>query len=128
MKSLISFIKNRNNLIKIGFCMFIICYFFLFFHYHFYEMEVTKVKNITPNHYNHLIKTYGEIKDYSKYKDYHFFSLEDENKSINVVIFSIENLTLENNQKIFVKGIIGFYNSKIQVIAKEVILEDFSPQ
>ena len=124
MRNLTSFIINRNNLIKISFCIFIIAYLFLFFYYHFYEMEITKVKDITPNHYNNLIKTYGEVRYYSKYKEFHFFVLEDQNKSINVAIFSIENLTLENNQKIFIKGIIGFYNSKIQIIGREVIFEN----
>ena len=114
---------EKNTIIKFCFISIIFLSFVLFLIIENREYEIMEISKIEKSDYNKLISIYGEIEKYSNYNEMHFFSLKDNTSSIDVVSFSIKNISISNGDKVLVVGNINFYNGKIQLIAKEIYVE-----
>ena len=112
---------KENNIIKFSLIVFIITILLIFYIENNFEKPKTKISEIELKDINKRVIFYGNLTKFNKNNDMGFFTFEDNNKSINIVTFNL-NQSFELNKTYKINGRVNLYENNIQVIADEISL------
>lgn len=111
---------DEQKLIIISLCSSIVGLFLIIFLSENIEPPFYKISDINKNLTGNIITTVGKISLIKETKDIFIFNLEENSSSILAIAFKEENLVLEKEKDVKVKGEIIEYQNELEIQVKEI--------
>lgn len=117
-------LMNENTLLKISLMSSIVGILLILFIVENIEPPEYKIKDITNSDIDKLVTITGELSILKETEGIYLLKLFDGESSIVIVAFKNEEIVLNNNERVKVKGKIIEYNGEFELQAEEIIKTD----
>jgi DNA/RNA endonuclease YhcR with UshA esterase domain len=117
-------LMNENTLLNISLMSSIVGILLILFITENIEPPEYKIKDITNNDIDKLVKITGELSILKETEGLYLLKLFDGESSIVIVAFKNEEIILNDNERVTIKGKIVEYNNEFELQAEEIIKTD----